>query len=640
MRSGNRHVILMMMTMVWPCLTLWLISDIISTAAVASPVLLRSAREHAGGGGGGGGAAMSVEMESARTPHRRGDLEKEKEEVEALLRPIRIVAIGDSITSCSGVRPSFDFAYLSYRQALYYRLLLHAAQQTEVRERRATDATTATAGGNHHNNGTDDAAAAERIDDDDDRGDTPSMAEMRRGRRRTRRRRSAAEDGGWVRIGRCRLSFVGPRHGCNRKLKENGFPPPFPSSPPSLLWDRLMENNLTHHSTTTPLPSSSPLLLYAFPDHHDAYFGRRAADLLQELARWGQEKDRPPSTSEKEHRQESVLRQFYYIHSRHDDVPRPHQTPVDVVLLWIGINDLLLDATSGDDAAQRVAAVLEQLQRRFPDALYFVGTPLLIDPKRAKIKRSRREALLNSIHQLQDRLEEMFGGPPTAHDPQQQSRFSRGVQDDEVGRTTTTTLATGVRTALESNDGNNNNKNNNTTSSSKTKKVTLVRFPSFHPSVHTYDGLHPNHEGEWRIAASWFEALQSQLFDRDAFGCRRRRRRASSSPSIRIRSGSAPMNLLAPPSSSSPHFSSYSPGMVPPARFESTDDSPLLDLKQSSREAARSATTMDETKSMAAAADVDPLEALLPQLLFASMLVFVVCGPRVWRCIYRRRVAV
>jgi lysophospholipase L1-like esterase len=275
---------------------------------------------------------------------------------------VRILPVGDSLTSCSRVSRSFDYAQLSFRRWLW--TLLTSARSDESGEL------------------------------------GPACCDVRNCSHNIQRHPAQ--------VSPVPCTFVGTRSGCNKQL------------------------------------DSRFALSSSFPAHHDSFFGRTASNIATAAA----------SISVK-------------------------TTPTHV-LLWAGINDILLDGAAAEDVAARLitsvrAFVSSGRSKQQLPPMMLVGTLLPINRKMARIPRSKFEyvdaqrKLVNALLLHPD-----FCINVTRHVHGQTCRSDFGA--DYCGCW-----------------------------------CVVVSFPLFNATLHTYDGIHPNDLGEQYVAHEWFGALQPRI---------------------------------------------------------------------------------------------------------------------------------
>ncbi|CUG86006.1 Hypothetical protein, putative [Bodo saltans] len=198
---------------------------------------------------------------------------------------------------------------------------------------------------------------------------------------------------------------------------------------------------------------------HSFPNLHDSYFGRSAEKMLAE---WHEFVLSPPTSS-------------------------PDAVVGDIALLLIGTNDFLLHGKANATAVAHTIGNITELMlqaashhrghaARRPRIL--IGLPPDLDLSRVKLssKRAARWKLyLVSLHAALQSLVSRESG---------YERYCRGVHEEE---------------AEEGRDN-------------RRSQCELVMFsPGWDPVLHTYDGIHPNHDGEKWMARCWANALLPHL---------------------------------------------------------------------------------------------------------------------------------
>lgn len=182
----------------------------------------------------------------------------------------------------------------------------------------------------------------------------------------------------------------------------------------------------------------------SFPNFHDAYFGRTAERMLQE---WRLIRDRGTASA--------------------SSPPAAITSPVGTIaLVLVGTNDLLL---RGKANASRVVEHISEIVHilwRFGGARHIlIGVPPDIDVQRARISQKKAARWREYLAALQAGLEELT-----------QLRQCNSLDDSR--------------------------------NPSRLERCYLVSFaPRWNPAVHTYDGVHPNTQGERVMAQCWAETL-------------------------------------------------------------------------------------------------------------------------------------
>ena len=343
--------------------------------------------------------------------------------------PLRILPLGDSLTSCTRVSRMFDSAQLSYRRWLWQLLTSpnRSSLQTDQQQLQELPLSPARRSGILVPSICCDASNA-----------TCSA---------THSRREGMANDSVLRP----CTFVGTWVGCNKKLDASPFGLAVGAS---------------------------------FPPRHDSYFGRTAANIAHAA----------PTLAT------SV-------------------TPTHV-LLWAGINDFLLEGANVETVLSRLVRTASAfLETSSPVNLVLVGQLLPVHRKKSRIPRQKFEVLEMKRRMLNALLaDETFCDNVTRN--HLQCREASGAT--------------------------------NSSSSSSSLPFTcrclcaVVAFPLFNASRHTYDGIHPNDDGERYIAGQWHTSLAYHLRtpppeEREVAG---EHRELPNHPLIKIRTGEAALPII------------------------------------------------------------------------------------------------
>jgi len=292
---------------------------------------------------------------------------------------VRLMVIGDSLSSCSGVSVRYDSAYLSFRRPLWHQWTSFCRGQAK-----GTDA-------------------------------------------------------------RSSIGVVGPRLGCNSKLSAR-FPP-----------------------------------AKAFPDVHDAFFGRTTE---QALTYWTDPRD------------SSRLFRYAALSAAdawaNDSMPTTHKdstTTVMIVLVWLGTNDLMAEASHTHNHHDDVLVVNGIVARLL--ALGEAVVDRAVDNMRRTLPHAGSEYCILFGHVLDVRRKTLKWRRST-YAAFTQQRLALNARLDAA-----------VRDWLWC--------RNQSCDRNVRVRASVVAFPHVNATLHTYDGLHLNSEGEEVVARAWFGAMRRSL---------------------------------------------------------------------------------------------------------------------------------
>jgi lysophospholipase L1-like esterase len=216
-----------------------------------------------------------------------------------------------------------------------------------------------------------------------------------------------------------------------------------------------------------------------FPVKHDAYFGRTAANIAAEA----------PSI-------------------------RAASDPTHV-LLWAGINDILLEGAAGPtvvdrliDAARKLLLASTQLHPDDNASEPSSGFPLVVHASRNHHSATSRDPvdviLVGTLLPVNRKMARL----PRAkyHYMEQQRQVVNSILlSPEFCRNVTTRNLDAMKSGQSASSA------PSEWSPKERRRCVVVHFSLFNATIHTYDGIHPNDVGEQYIAREWHAALYPLL---------------------------------------------------------------------------------------------------------------------------------